>query len=298
MTFNTPTTKNQMYQILQEIFNYYRIQRETSPEITLNALSLTRMTYTPMTDAQRTTKAQTLLKAKQEEKLLEYKTDLSSQISELSSRISTCATQRTAEENNARANYATAKSNLQTEAVKRGIAQSSAVVNKLADLDVQLANALTAIASDYNGQISLYSAKRSLLQTRLNNADSYYTNVFNYEVQAEKERIKQEEEKLQREIFKYNNGLDEKEQRAANGNLTAIRGLQLRYMNISSNEFTKDQLIEMGYYQDAINCVCAYYNTLSASTAYQQISQDTKVAIYLDDYYSNILYMYQSRAGT
>lgn len=287
-----------MYQILQEIFNYYRIQRETSPEITLNALSLTRMTYTPMTDAQRTTKAQTLLKAKQEEKLLEYKTDLSSQISELSSRISTCATQRTAEENNARANYATAKSNLQTEAVKRGIAQSSAVVNKLADLDVQLANALTAIASDYNGQISLYSAKRSLLQTRLNNADSYYTNVFNYEVQAEKERIKQEEEKLQREIFKYNNGLDEKEQRAANGNLTAIRGLQLRYMNISSNEFTKDQLIEMGYYQDAINCVCAYYNTLSASTAYQQISQDTKVAIYLDDYYSNILYMYQSRAGT
>ncbi|MBO4251967.1 MAG: hypothetical protein J5911_04845 [Clostridia bacterium] len=297
MTFNTPTTKNQMYSILQEIFHYYRIERESSPDLTLNALSLTRMSYTPMTESERTAKAQTAVKAAQEEKLLKYKTDLSNQIAEYSSRIGTCASQRTEAENAARANYAAAKANLQNEATKRGIAQSSAVINRLADLDVALASELTAIASDYNGQISLYSAKRSILQTSLNGADNYFTNVFNYEMLAEKDRIKQDEEKLQREIFKYNNGLDEKEQRAANANLTTTRGLQLRYMNVSASEFTKDQLVEMGYYTDAINCVCAYFNTLSALTAYQQIVTDTKVAIYLDDYYANVVYMYKSLAN-
>ena len=53
----------------------------------------------------------------------------------------------------------------------------------------------------------------------------------------------------------------------------------------------------MGYYTDAINCVCAYFDTLSALTAYQQIAHDTKVAIYLDDYYSNVVYMYKTLAN-
>ena len=67
-------------------------------------------------------------------------------------------------------------------------------------------------------------------------------------------------------------------------------------MNIASNFFTKDQLVEMGYYKDAIDCVCAYFDTLNPVTAFQQIAHDTKVAIYLDDYYSNVVYMYKSLA--
>ena len=68
-------------------------------------------------------------------------------------------------------------------------------------------------------------------------------------------------------------------------------------MNIASNFFTKDQLVEMGYYTDAIACVRAYYDTLSAVAAYQQIAHDTKVAIYLDDYYTNVVYKYKTLAG-
>ena len=53
----------------------------------------------------------------------------------------------------------------------------------------------------------------------------------------------------------------------------------------------------MGYYKDAIDCVCAYFDTLSAVAAYQQISHDSKVAIYLDDYYANVVYMYKTLAN-
>ena len=54
----------------------------------------------------------------------------------------------------------------------------------------------------------------------------------------------------------------------------------------------------MGYYQDVIDCVCAYYDTLSAVAAYQGIAHDTRAAIYLEDYYANVVYMYRTLANS
>ena len=67
MTFDTPTTKAEMYEILQDIFYYYRIQREGNSQIDLEDLELTRLSYTPMTDTERGNRAQTNLRAAQAE---------------------------------------------------------------------------------------------------------------------------------------------------------------------------------------------------------------------------------------
>lgn len=297
MTFNTPTTKNEMYEILQQIFYYYRIRREASPDVSLNDLSLTRLSVPLVTDSQRATKAQTALRAAQAEKVLNYKKKISDEIFELDVKISTYATQKTAAENAARLSYAAAEEKAEREAIKRGIAESSAVIDRIADIQTALASELTAIDAEYDEKIATASARKSRLETDLVGADTYYSDVFSYEIAAEKDRLKAEEDKLKREIFKYNNGLDEKEQRAANSKLSTERSLELKRIDISVNAFTKDQLVEMGYYTDAINCVCAYFDTLSALTAYQQIAHDTKVAIYLDDYYSNVVYMYKTLAN-
>lgn len=296
MTFDTPTTKNEMYEILQEIFYYYRIRREADTDVTLNELDIDRMSYTPMSDADITAKAQTALRSAQAEKLLNYKKKISDEIYELGVKVTIYQAQKTAAENAAQSSYAAATLKAEREAVKRGIAESSVVIDRIADLQTSLAAEITAIDAEYDEKIATAQAKISRLQTDLTGADTYYSDVFSYEILAEKEKIKDEENKLIREIFKYNNGLDEKEQRAANSIITTTRSLELRYMNIASNFFTKDQLVEMGYYKDAIDCVCAYFDTLNPVTAFQQIAHDTKVAIYLDDYYSNVVYMYKSLA--
>lgn len=296
MTFNTPTTKNEMYEILQEIFHYYRIQRQADTEVTLNDLELDRLVYTPMTGEALATKAQNNIRGVQKEKVLDYKKKISDEIAELGVTITLYGTQKTAAENAARTSYAAATEKAEREAVKRGIAQSSAVIDRIADLQVALASEITAIDNAYDEKIATAQARLSRLQTDLAGADTYYDQVFSFELMAEKDRLKEEENKLIREIFKYNNGLDEKEQRAANSKITAMRSLELRQMNLSSNVFTKDQLVEMGYYKDAIACVCAYFDTLSPLTAFQQIAHDAKVAIYLDDYYTNVVYMYRSLA--
>ena len=241
MNFDTPTTKSQMYEILQEIFYYYRIQRQATSEVELNDLELTRLSYTPMTDAERGTKAQANLSAAQAEKVLDYKKKISDEIYELGVKVTTYGTQKTAAENTARTSYAAAITKVEQEAIKRGIAQSSAVIDKIADLQTELAAKITEIDAEYDEKIAVAQAKISRLQSDLTGADTYYSQVFNYEVLAEKSRIKDEEDKLQREIFKYNNGLDEKEQRAANSLATTRRSLELRYINITNNYYTKDQ---------------------------------------------------------
>ena len=71
----------------------------------------------------------------------------------------------------------------------------------------------------------------------------------------------------------------------------------IRYLDVSAGEFTKDQLVDMGYYEDVIRCVCGYYDTLQPSVAYRDILDEGKLAIYLDDYYESIIYLYKSAAG-
>lgn len=296
MNFNTPTTKNEMYEILQQIFYYYRIRREADTGVTLNELELDRLVYTPMTGEALATKAQNNIRGAQKEKVLNYKKKITDEIAELGVKITLYGTQKTAAENAARSAYAAATEKAEREAVKRGIAESSAVIDRIADIQTALATEIISIDAEYDEKIAAAQARLSRLQTDLAGADTYYDQVFSFELMAEKSRLKDEENKLIREIFKYNNGLDEKEQRAANSIITTTRSLELRYMNIASNFFTKDQLVEMGYYKDAIDCVCAYYDTLAPLTAFQQIAHDTKVAIYLDDYYSNVVYMYRSLA--
>ena len=298
MIFDTPTTRDEMCEILQEIFYYYRIRREADTEVNLSAVELDRMVYTPLTENQSYAKAECRLKSAQTEKVLNYKRGLSDEINELTAKIALLETQKTAAAQQTRADYALATQKAEREAVKRGIAQSSAVIDKLVDLQTDLAAAVNRSDAAYDEKIAAAQARLTALQTRLNGADTYYSQVFEYEILAEQQKIKDEDAKLAREVFRYNNGLDEKEQNSANGVLTSARSLELRYMGVSANSFTKDQLVEMGYYKDAIDCVCAYYDTLSAVAAYQGIAHDTAVAVYLDDYYSNVVYMYKTLANS
>jgi len=68
-------------------------------------------------------------------------------------------------------------------------------------------------------------------------------------------------------------------------------------LEIAEVSFSKDQLVNMGYYEDVILCVGAYYDTLSSANAYQDFKNEDKLVMYLDDYYQNMLYLYKTRAG-
>jgi len=120
--------------------------------------------------------------------------------------------------------------------------------------------------------------------------------MFEREVSAKITELTEAQQEKIREVFKYNNGLTEKEQRYQNTIKQTNASLLLKFMSLRQGEFTKDELVEMGYYKDVIACVCNYYDTLDTLTAAQQITHDQDIPIYLDHYYETIVYMYTQRA--
>lgn len=297
MNFTQPTTKAEMINTLKEIFYFYRIRREGFDDIELEDLSLTRMTYVQPAAADIRLKAEKLLAPSQKLRLLNYRKEISAKkdaLTEESQAISSETQTLIAAIN---ANYAESAQEIENEAVKKGIAHGSVVIDRLAVLTAKKNAEITAVNTAQQAKADKLAAEISALDTLLTDSATYFSEVCEAEIQAKITELNDKEEEKQIEVFKYNNGLSEKEQRYANSLLVKNASLHLQHMEIISDFYTKDELVEMGYYSDALSCVMGYYNTLSASAAYNDIVADRELPVYLDDYYSNLVYLYRTRAG-
>ncbi len=296
MAFATPTTKEEMYAILKDIFYYYRIKREGFQAVTLQDLALERLDFTPLTDVELLTKAQTLNASKQQEFRVEYEEKINKELAIVNEKIASIPMSKQARINKINTNFNESVNKLNVAIAQNGLSGSSIAVDKLALLELEKNRLLADIESEYEEQGAVLRGEQEALISKLAGAATFCGEIADKENQAKQKELISEQEKTVREIFKYNNGLDEKEQRYANNILQTNASLNLRFLEIKTTEYTKDQLVEMGYYEDVISCVCAYYNTLPTLTAAQQVMRDTKIVEYLDDYYESVVYMYQQRA--
>ncbi len=297
MQFNLPTTKEQMYNILNDLFYYYRVRREGYEEVNLEELELPRLTIQSMTEANFIEKATNLLKAQHDREILTYEKNINSQILELEQKVSLIEQNALDEIETLRDLYAQSIEKVENQVVKAGLFNSSIIVDKTAVLEDSLNDKLAKITQDKNAQVASIQAKITALNTELANSESYFASIHQMEINKKVIELKDEYAKLTNETFKYNNSLEEKEQRYSNTIKETTASLYLRFLDISSGEYTKDQLIEMGYYTDVIRCVRGYFDTLPAETAYREINAEGKLAIYLEDFYDQVLYAYRMAAG-
>ena len=295
MQFNTPTTKQEMYDTLQEIFNYYRKGNLVYDGVTLQPLELERLDFSKRSDADLYEIAHKSLVAEHMKESNEYKGKINQKISELQSQINALEQSKQALIQKTIDTYEQSQLKANKEAIKNGLTGSSIIVDKWAQLEGQKNDKITEIESEYATKLASLNASLNWYITQGEEADVYLEDKHAYEINAKIQQLGQEQEKIYREVFKYNNTLDEKEQRYENTIKQTNASLQLRFLEIHSVEYSKDQLIEMGYYADAIDCVCAYYNTLPIRDAVTTILSDTRIMVYLDDYYTTLTNMYKSR---
>lgn len=296
MNFTTPTTKEEMYETLAEIFHYYRITRNGYEPCELHELELERLTHNAMTDNQIRSRAEIEVSASQEREKLKRTQELSSKISALNVKKQAVIDNASDEAEEIENKYDDSISKVRVEASKAGMGNSSLIIDKIALLESQKNDKVLEITSKKNSTVAEIEGEITALMTELSGVEDYFEDVFEAEISAKICEIKDAQKKEEREVIKYNNYQSEKEQKSANNTAEVNSTLQLRFMEIQSNYFTKDQLVEMGYYEDVLKCVTGYFDTLTPLQAFQQISHEHKLAIYLEDYYENTVYMYQARA--
>lgn len=295
MQFTLPTTKKEMYEVLAQIYSYYRIAREGYSEAVLKPLELDDMSFTELTSAQLEEKAAMLVKATHEREILALKKSVKEKIAALESKKEAVLKNAETLKEQINATYAASEEKTEKQAVKSGFAHSNVIIDKIAELEAKKNAALSAAEADKNAQVAEIETEISAQNAALIAADEYYEGVHASETKAKAAELKEEQDKIAREVFKYNNSIAEKIQRYDNYINVTIKSLRLKYMEVKTTSYTKEQLVDMGYYTDVMDCVCAYYDLLSAEDAFQDITSETKLIGYLDDYYQNVLYMYKMR---
>lgn len=296
MTFETPTTKEQMYNVLQQIYHYYRIQREGYVGSELEDLEIERINFTPLSDEELSIKAGILLSAKKQREISEYESKINQEIAIINVKINALNEEKQSAIDEVNNLYIESEKKIEEQAVKNGLLNSSIVVDKITQLETAKNSKIAELNTYYLEKISSLNASMAEQEIKKSQAETLYNEIYLKEEKAKAVELKDEQEKLRTSIFKYNNSLHEKEVKYRNSIAQQNLEFKLKFMEIQSSEYTKEELVDMGYYEDAIDCICAYYNTLQPLQAYQDIVEEERLMIFLDDYYQNLLYMYKLRA--
>ena len=296
MDFTLTTTKTEMYDTLKELFYHYRIRRQI-PEIEkVDSLNLERMQAISYTEEEIRQMALIRLKPQHERELLKEKKELVANIKSLQTQIESQTESTNELIAKTEENYSKSIQKVQMQIEKNGIAKSSIIIDKIASLEDAKNQSVANISLTSNEKILALSAKKQALEEKLNCIEDVYAQIFNLELLKEQEKIKEEILEKQIEVFKYNNSISEKEQKHQASILNSNANIAVKISQVSSESYSKEQLVEMGYYTDAINCVRGYFDRLSPLEAAQEFKAETNLVIYLDDYYESILYSYHLNA--
>ena len=297
MQFTNPKTKEQMYTTLQEIFYYYRIRRESWESVELQPLQLKRLQYKKSTEQEISERAEKLVSP--DVKLKKYQSiqELTLARSELASKMVSLNQQIQDIEEGIVSLYDKQVEEIKERISRLGTTNSTIEASEINKARNKQNEEIARAMQEHGEKIAVIQGEIQSIESKILEAETFYNNLLEEEILKKIEELKSEEDKRFEEVEKYNNSIDEKELRHSNDVLVKQANLELKYKELNQAFFSKDQLIEMGYYKDVMTCVCAYYNTLDALKAYQDLMAESKVVIYLEDYYSDIVYMYRSKAG-
>lgn len=297
MEFVLPNTKEEMYAVLGELFYHYKVKKDPYEEIELIDLELERMPFSKKTEQELLLMAESILKPDQLKQIKDYKADLDEKISALTVKVNLLLVEKENQKIDIENRYEKSIDKLEKTMQKNGLSASGVAISQIAQLESEKNSEIASAESKIVANITEYQSQIVALEERKNGAETYFGEIHQKQIESKACELINEQEELEREVFKYNNSLEEKEQKYQN-TLSQIRAnMQARYIEMKVVDYSKDQLIEMGYYTDVVKCVTHYYDMQDKIQAYEDfIESERKLMFYLEDFYSDLLYMYRLRA--
>lgn len=296
MAFGTPTTKEEMYAILKDIYRFYRIDNKSPLFEGLKELDLQRLEYVPLNEEELTTKALELVKHTHDREIYDYKKSISGQIQEKSNQLEALSKNLTEQILIIENNFTSQKESLDKECVEKNLLFSDVYLDRLNNLILEKDDKIQKLRKASESQTDKIEGEIQALELEQSNWLEWINDVHNHEVVVKLHELRDAQNTTTMEVFKYNNQLDEKEQRYANTLQTNIASLRIRLIEASGQDFTKSQLVDMGYYPDVLKCVYDYFDTLEPEEAYNEFKRESALLVYLEDFYDQVLNRYKQNS--
>ncbi len=216
LTENTKKSKTVLEQF-DEIDNRFNTMSSDTQK-----LNLTKMQYTKPSDEE--------VKKRAENSLYEYKTsnvdsinkDFETKSNSIDSSIKEIEESGNKQKQNIKSAYEEIKQDAKDDAIKRGLARSSIIVNTLATHDGNMIKDLQDKTNEINSKIEGYQNEKSLLEQQKQNALSSFDISYAVKLQEKIDDINKTINNEEQEVIKYNNQIAElqaeweKEQSKAN----------------------------------------------------------------------------------
>lgn len=180
-------------------------------DFTPNELNLQRKTFEGKTDDEIKDEAQRSLKEYKDTGLADIEKTYEDKKVSLDENIEDAKSQGESKKSETTSLYSSLKEDAKQDAIKRGLARSSIVINVLDAFNQNMINEYNKINEEISSKIQNLTSQKSLLdeqkQNALNSFDISYALKLSNKIDEINEKLKQEEQKVQ----EYNNQIAEKE---------------------------------------------------------------------------------------
>ena len=293
MEFTTPTTEKEMLAILKEIYTFYRIKKDPFSVPELPTISLQEIHFEKMTEEEIFAHAKELLKGEHQKEILQKKESLEKQILEKISLIEKEKERAVEKEKELILNCSEKIKILEEDGEKNGLIKGSVIGKKKLDLFEKRNAEIEEKKKESLKTINKLQGEIASLNECLDNVEEYFLTAHQSEIESKVAELKQKQFEFMVEVQKYNNSVQERNIKYANYIESTRANLELKYIEIRSEPFTKEELIEIGYYEDVINCVNAYYAQIDDSRVYNEFVKCPQLVMYLEDFHTTLQTFYK-----
>ncbi len=298
MDWGTPTNHEELMNILHEIFLFYRVKKQEFYPDELKKIDLEKLPLKKKSDEELLSEATELLSGEHSREIFERKEKLNENIEKTKEELCSVEEKYEQAEKEAKEKCASEVEEYKITAARNGIINTDAYSERISELYAGLSSSISELTAQKEQRTKELNSELARLEEQASCAEEYYSALHRSEIQAKFAELKEKEEERIREIVKYNNGVEEKNVKYSNYVDQAKASQLLRYMEIRSEPLSKDELINIGYYPDVINVLKSYYDTIGAAEAYKDISKDSAMTMYLEDYHEMLLAHYKTVASS
>ncbi len=293
MEYKKPETEKELLSTLNSIYKYYRLRKDPYSEPDLPLINLQEISYEKMTDEEIEAYARELLLGEQQKEILQRKEDLQKEIKEKKSLIEQCSCTLQEKQKAVINNYEEKIKSLEQDGEKNGLIKSNVIMRNKAKLFAERDEKVKELTVNAEEEICALKSEIASLEEQEKGVEEYFAKTHQSALSSKVAELKQKQYDFMIEVLKYNNSVQEKNVKYANYIENTKANLQVKYIEIRTTPYTKEDLIDLGYYGEVVDCISEYYKRFDDSTVYSEFSACPKLMLYLEDFYETMCTYYK-----
>lgn len=281
---------NDLFKKFEDIDSKFDFKQEETND---NKLSLERKEFERPTEEQITESAKNSLYDYKDSSLKQIENDYQTGTKSIEDELTSLSDNKNLQQQSLKSAYDEVKESASNDAIKRGLARSSIIVNKLAKYDSALLDEYSAIEKTYNENVVKLEHQKSQLEVQRQNALDGFDIAYAVKLSEKISSLNAELDKQESEIIEYNNKMEQLEkeylqdqQKLTDSKNNAIRDDNQKLLEYYS-KYGKNYVDKLKQ-EEKYTLAQEYLDSLSKKEALEFLDTNTKFKENFPTYFSKL----------